>query len=389
MKHAKILRIYERLEKLVSKLPAPLQKPVLHEMTPVKNLFLRQRPPRIVIVGEAGSCKAHLLNSLFNAAVFGPDETPERISGWHEFSRAGRGAIRLLDARSPEPENVIQSALADEPPDIFLFLRSTPQIDDVFAGDIGHFNAVLEFLNRRCKRREAVVGVLVECGGAADIETARGQLHAALHTKPAISERLAATLTISASMRFRLDGTIDMNSIERRNIDRLAQLIAEELPEEARLEMARLCGVREVQAKIAQTLIKAFTAVCAAVGAQPIPLADFPILTALQVMMISGLMHISGREMSAKLAGEFITAVGANVGAGLVLREGSRALLKLLPGWGNAISGAIAGGGTYALGRAASAYFIEGLPLKNVRQIFRRKQRCISDESQPDRRISR
>jgi uncharacterized protein len=120
-------------------------------------------------------------------------------------------------------------------------------------------------------------------------------------------------------------------------------------------------------------LIKAFTAVCAAIGAQPIPLADFPILTALQVAMVGGIMHISGREMSAKLAGEFIGAVGANVGAALVLREGSRALLKLFPGWGNAISGAIAGGGTFALGRAASAYFIEGVNIKDARQLFHRK----------------
>jgi uncharacterized protein len=372
MKHEKILKIYERLENLVSKLPAPLQKPILHEMTPVKNLFLRQRPPRIAIVGEAGPCKAHLLNALFNAEILEPGDEPDG-GGWREFSRVSRGAIRLLDARRPGSEGAIKSALSTEPADIFLFLRSNAGVDDALAGDIAHFNAILEFLNHRDKRREAVVGVLVKSDHTVDAEKPREELHACLHTNQAVSERLATTVATTAAMRFRLDGTVDASSIERENIERLAQIIAEELPEEARLEFARLCGARAVQAKIAQTLIKAFTAVCAAIGAQPIPLADFPILTALQVAMVGGIMHISGREMSAKLAGEFIGAVGANVGAALVLREGSRALLKLFPGWGNAISGAIAGGGTFALGRAASAYFIEGVNIKDARQLFHRK----------------
>jgi uncharacterized protein (DUF697 family) len=373
MKHEKILKIYERLEQLVSKLPAPLQKPILQEMTPVKNIFLRQRPPRIVIVGEAGPCKAHLLNALFNAEILRPEDELDEAGGWREFSRVGRGSIRLLDARLPANEGAIKSALAAEPADIFLFLRSSAEVNDALAGGIEHLNAILEFLNRRDKRREAVVGVLVKSDSAVNAEKALEELHACLHTKQAVSERLAVTVAITAAMRFRLDGTVDAGSIDRENVGHLAQIIAEELPEEARLEMARLCGVREVQAKIAQTLVKAFTAVCAAIGAQPIPLADFPVLTALQIAMVGGIMHISGREMSAKLAGEFIAAVGANMGAGLVLREGSRALLKLFPGWGNAISGAIAGGGTFALGRSASAYFIEGVNIGDARRLFRRK----------------
>ena len=35
----------------------------------------------------------------------------------------------------------------------------------------------------------------------------------------------------------------------------------------------------------------------------------------------------------------------------MVLREGARAAVKLLPGWGNAISGGVAAAGTYAIGR--------------------------------------
>jgi uncharacterized protein (DUF697 family) len=152
-------------------------------------------------------------------------------------------------------------------------------------------------------------------------------------------------------------------------------LIATELPGEAQLEMARLSANRALQKQIAQVVIKSVSAISAAIGAQPIPLADFPILTSLQATMVASIMHISGREMSAKLAGEFIAALGANIGVALLLREGARAIAKFVPLWGNAVSGAVAGAGTYAMGRAASAYFIEGMSLADARGIFRRREK--------------
>src|ERR1041384_199721 len=116
-------------------------------------------------------------------------------------------------------------------------------------------------------------------------------------------------------------------------------------------------------------------------GAQPIPLADLPILAALQLVMVSGIMYISGRERSLRAATEFITALGVNVGAGMVLREGARALLKFFPGWGNVVCGAVAGAGTYAIGRAAIVYFLEGLTLGAPRRAYlsSRKKRARSE----------
>jgi hypothetical protein len=43
----------------------------------------------------------------------------------------------------------------------------------------------------------------------------------------------------------------------------------------------------------------------------------------------------------------------------------------LLPGWGNAISGGVAAAGTYAIGRSAIAYFIEGISIGEARKLFR------------------
>ena len=147
--------------------------------------------------------------------------------------------------------------------------------------------------------------------------------------------------------------------------------IAQALPLETRLEFARMSGEKVVQREIAAMLTRSATAVCTAIGTQPIPLADFPLLTSIQGLMVAGIVHATGREWGTRLAREFITALGANIGVALVLREGARAAFKLLPGWGNAISGAIAGAGTYAVGRAASAYFIDGLPMTEARRQFK------------------
>jgi uncharacterized protein (DUF697 family) len=128
-------------------------------------------------------------------------------------------------------------------------------------------------------------------------------------------------------------------------------------------------------------LVKSTTAICTAIGAQPIPLADMPILTSLQVVMVSGIMYISGRERSLRAATEFITALGANVGVGMLLREGARAILKFFPGWGNVVCGMVAGAGTFAIGRAAMAFFIGGVSLRDARRKYLSDRKKASHKS--------
>jgi uncharacterized protein (DUF697 family) len=140
---------------------------------------------------------------------------------------------------------------------------------------------------------------------------------------------------------------------------KVSDAIAAQLPMVARLEFARFAMAKAAQVEIAESLLKSFSALCGLIGVQPIPLADLPILTAIQSTMVSLIVYVSGRQVSPKLLAEFATAVGINVGAGFLFREATRAVVKVVPIWGNAVSGAVAGAGTYAIGRAAIAYFIE------------------------------
>ena len=352
MTPSSFLSIYEKLEKLVHRLPEALQQPILREITPIKTLFLLQRAPRLVLLGQSDAGKAELLNAIFAGEIVRPEHETVNDGMWQSFQRTGSGSLRLLDAREPASLHVIKAALAAEQPDVLIFVQRAGAANKASAAEIDRACEVASLVSRADPERGRLVPLLLP-SGRASIEKARNELNAAIHSRRELSERATATTILGED---------------------LVAKIAIELPGDAQLEMARLSGDRELQRQIAKVLMKSVSAICAAVGAQPIPLADFPILTTLQTMMVAGIMHISGREMSLKLGGEFMASIGANLGIGLVLREGARAAVKLIPVWGSAVSGGVAAAGTYAMGRAAVAYYIDGVSLKDTRSFLRRKR---------------
>lgn len=347
-----ILSLYEKLEKLAERLPAPLQHPILREIRPIKTLFLQQRAPRILLMGDRAGSRSELINALFGERVAEAGEDHLQDRTWQVFASA-RGKLRMLDGRRPVAASLVRRALAAERADICLYLHA----GTAAAEDLQRLQEVLEGADPI-----PVFGVATGLASG-EAEAIRHELH--------------ATLERSAEKQFagHVAGVF-VPTLGKTEVHKFAAAIAAELPPEAKLEMARLSGVKELQLEIAGAIVKSTAAICGAVGAQPIPLADFPILTALQGFMVAGIMHISGREMSAKLAAEWMGAVGANIGLGLVLREGSRAVLKFVPIWGDLVSGGIAAAGTYAVGKAATAYFIEGISMPDARRLFRRGKKA-------------
>ncbi len=348
-----LLALYEKLEALLRKLPDGLHQPILRELEPLKTLFLEQRPPRLVLLGEREVSRAEVVNALFGNAVATATDDARQSGLWDTFALGGRGTLRLLDARQPMTTAIVSRPLGAETADLIVFVRASTGLGESMAADLEHAAEMLAFTDAQHAARPSLLGLQL---GAAAGEDQRLELHGALFTKPAIADRTVGVLLFSDRAK-------------------VVEQIAVELPGESQLEMARLSQNRELQRQIAGVLIRSLTAICGAVGAQPIPLADFPILTSLQATMVASLAHISGREFNVKVAGEFLAAVGAGIGIGLVFREGARAAAKFVPGWGNAISGGIAAAGTYSIGRAAAAYFIDGVSIADARGIFRKRRK--------------
>ena len=363
------LHIVERLESFLGKLPATIQKPVLQELTPLKELFLKQRAPRFVLTGSHKFPAQEVVATLF--AVPQPGDLRDvlmEVFRWQNTEAGGHGAVALLDARGADEPALrkIEEELRRQPADIFLHLVDGSSARPILARDTGNLSAVLAF-NHLPGTRSKVVGISIVAPAKADGDRSGAQqkLQTALSERPGIREHLTRVCELPlATMDLATTAGTDPRTA------RFMALLARELPNEARVEMIRISRDRQAQIEIAQILVKSTSAISAAVGAQPIPLADLPILTTLQLVMVSGIMYIAGRERSLRAATEFVAALGVNVGAGMVLREGARAVLKFFPGWGNVVCGMVAGAGTYALGRAAIVYFLEGVTLKDARRIY-------------------
>ena len=382
MNRSLFLHVVERLEGLVNRLPATIQKPILHELTPLKELFLKQRPPRFLFGGSPNTPLSQLLAALFPEFV--PAElgvSANRKDHWRDFNLGDRGTISVLDARNAIAGDAIGKELETSPADVIFFvddedrkkMRKEP-LDNLMD---------LVDQNRRHGANPGVVGIIYDPGApeldgddkprAAWKERA-SRLSGTLESKLRDTAPLLRILAVRGSGQS--EGAADVISA-----------IGRHLPNEARIETARVFGDKQTQSEIAQSLVKSTTAICTAIGAQPIPLADLPILTTLQLVMVSGIMYVSGRERSLRAATEFVAALGANVGVGMLLREGARAILKFIPGWGNIVCGMVAGAGTYAMGRAAIAYFLEGLTLKEARRTYlssRRRSRGGNELSATD-----
>jgi uncharacterized protein len=354
MNQTALLHIVERLERMVTRLPEKIRRPVLRELTPLKELFLQQRPPRFLFVGSSKMPMPQIINALFaSGAQEQKNVSLMPVHRWIDWNISGHGTISILDARdaSDSASAQVEEDLERQPADI-IFVFDDEDSDLEKSAPAGSASLMLRLQHPF----SGTLGDAKVIGVAFGSENRTKQLEERLKTEPAIRDRLLHVIQFT-----------EMPSAEGQGF---LSFLAEELPNPAKIEMIRISRDREAQHHVAQMLIKSTTAICTAIGAQPIPLADLPILTSLQVAMVSGIMYISGRERSLRAATEFITALGVNVGAGMLLREGARAILKFFPGWGNVVCGMVAGAGTYAIGRAASAFFIGGVSLKDARKKY-------------------
>jgi uncharacterized protein len=377
MNRQTLLSIYERLEAIISKLPGPLQNAVIGELKPIKQIFLSQRLARIVLVGKPNADASALLSGLLGSDLQMVET--KQTGGWVTYELRGRGGFRILDARRLNETsltwNTLGGAISEENPDLFVFLVDGSQPLDLGL-ECEQTVRLLEMAELRHQSKAGLIGVIDFPSATPPdvVETRRLELQARLSGPGKLSAHFVKSVAVYSFVRFRVDGSTDPDRDERRNLDVLGEVLTRELPGDAQVEMARLVGAKRVQLEIAQHLVRSLTTVCAAIGVQPIPFADFPILTAIQFAMVSGIMHVSGRELGLRSGAEFFGALGANIGLGMVFREGARAAVKLLPGWGNAISGGVAAAGTYAVGRSAIGYFIEGISIGEARRLFHRQK---------------
>jgi uncharacterized protein (DUF697 family)/predicted GTPase len=104
---------------------------------------------------------------------------------------------------------------------------------------------------------------------------------------------------------------------------------------------------------VARRYILPFSIAAGTVAAIPLPFADLPVLTAIQVSMVGLLGKLYGQTLTRSQAGGVVSAIAGGFVAQLVARQ----LIKFIPGFGSVISASWAAAYTVALGESACVYF--------------------------------
>ncbi|MEP9408146.1 GTPase [Peribacillus frigoritolerans] len=401
--------IFSFIKGQVDKLPISQSKKtkMLDQLLKLKTMTVDAREPRIALVGRRGSGKSSLINAMFGQErqYVSSVKSGTGKGKWLWYPSDAEPKIRLLDSRGlgeseapteefeeDTPLDELIKAVTEEQPDVFLFLIKAKEADSRIEEDLQELNKLRKIVKENHHYDVPVICVVTQVDELDPPHYKQVPFDANPKKKKNIDEAIALMskrfkdseipllniIPTCSYIDFDESGNIEYDM--RWNIDLLSDYLIEALPSEAKLKTAKAMQSQFVKKKFARTIVGTFTAIAGLIGAEPIPFADFPILTGIQGLMIVVIGFIADKEINTKTASEFIAALGINVGIGLLVREGVRAAVRFIPGVGLVVSGAVAGAVTYGIGQAAIAYFLENKNIDQAKEAYKNANKEYKNE---------
>ncbi|MFD4818684.1 GTPase [Peribacillus butanolivorans] len=408
-KHDEMGSLFTFIKGQVNKLPISESKKnkMLDQLLKLKTMTVDAREPRIALVGRRGSGKSSLINAMFGQErqYVSPVKSGTGKGKWLWYPSDSQPKIRLLDSRGlgesetptedyeeETPMDELIKAVTEEQPDVFLFLIKAKETDSRIEEDLQELSKLRKIVKDKHHYDVPVICVITQVDELDPPHYKQVPFDAHPKKKQHIDEAIGLMakrfkeseipllniIPICSYIDFDEKGNIEYDM--RWNIDLLSDYLIEALPSEAKLKTAKAIQSQFVKKKFARTIVGTFTAIASLIGAEPIPFADFPILTGIQGLMIVVIGFIADKDINTKTASEFITALGINVGIGLLVREGVRAAVRFIPGAGLAVSGAVAGAVTYGIGQASIAYFIENKDMNQAKEAYKNANKQYKNE---------
>jgi uncharacterized protein (DUF697 family)/GTPase Era involved in 16S rRNA processing len=407
-----IERIDASFDSLARDLPKPArdwlrQKVLGAAIGEIESLIQEARPPVFYLLGRSGHGKSSLLNALAGREVARVGhvrpETPgadpyfitfeEVFAEWQVVDSRGIFETPAGDRDGIDPVEQAKADIRKYRPDVILHVVTASEAR-ALSND---FRVFAEIQREIVKERGAAIPsvmVLTKVDLLGDPEAWPPREHPA---KAALVKDLidyvGADVLGARPERIHPNATLDGYKLAAReyvgiipvsvlparrwNVETLADFVGRHLPQSAILDYAQALQRKELLRRVSTSVTRRFSAAASGIGSSPIPIADIAVLTPLQALLVALIAGLSCRRFSLDAATEFTTATGINVGVAFAAREGARAAVRLLPGFGSALSGAIAGGTTYGIGKSAEAYFFAGetrSPRRFVREWTRRSK---------------
>jgi small GTP-binding protein len=376
-----------------------------------------QRPPRIFLIGRTGVGKSSLINALCGTYVATVSDTKSctESAQMYECKDNDRVLMEILDTRGiAESERLDDTVSAEEmlinqinefSPDVAIFMLNCTHRDDVNS-DVEFLKKVSKTYAEINKLRLPIVVVVNKCDEMAPTrykdpkeypENKVNKIQEVVQYYKGIivknGLKIDNIIAVSSLIDWQTpDGMeVDVESIEnlpkydidnlqigfdgRYRIEELLDILEEAILDfEAQMGLRMASRLKEVVDRLVKHLIKIFSGISATVALTPIPISDIYILIIIQSVLVSLIASLSGRDISLETAKEFIFSMGGIAGAGyafrLLAQQTSKFLNTVWPGVGSAVSSGVAASGTAAIGKAASAYYIDDKPIGEAKKKF-------------------
>ena len=176
----------------------------------------------------------------------------------------------------------------------------------------------------------------------------------------------AGKVTADASQRLGVQ-VIPISAKKGTNVaEQLLPALVDAMPDLA-IAMGR--EMPKVRRTMAGRIVRNAAMLNTAVGAEPIPFIDIPVLLTTQARMVLRIAAIYGESFTAKHAKELITTIAGGLAFRYLAQQGA----KLVPAGGWAVAAGIAAVGTWSIGQVAIEYFESGkrLSKQQLRDMYK------------------